>query len=212
MKIILLGPPGTGKGTQAEFISEKYKIPHISTGDMFRENMEKKTKLGVEAKQYIEQGTLVPYKVTIGMLKERLKKADCKKGFILDGFPRTIEQAKTLEKMDIKIDVVLNITSSDETIVLRLGGRRVCRKCGAVYHLTNNPPKKSGICDKCNGLLYLREDDKKATVEKRIVVYKKQTWPLINYYLESGLLKEVNGEQEIGKIFNDITTILDRIK
>lgn len=208
MKIILLGPPGSGKGTQADLIARQYKLPHISTGDLFRENIKKETELGKKANEFIRKGNLVPDDITVGMLKKRLEKADCKKGFILDGFPRTISQATALDKMGLKVDFVLNITSSDKVIIRRLSGRRTCKKCGAIFHVENKPPKHGGICDECSFPLYQREDDQEKTIKNRLIVYKKQTEPLIKYYSKKGIIKNINGEQEIKRIFEDVKKVL----
>ena len=192
MNIVLLGPPGIGKGTVAAKLSKKLDIPHIATGDMLREDIAQKTKLGLEAKPYMDKGLLVPDKVVIRMIEERLKKSDCKNGFILDGFPRTITQAEEIGK-EIKIDKVVNIQASDEIIIDRLSKRKVCKKCGFIYHLVYIKPKKEGICDKCNGELYQREDDKPAAIKERLRVYGEKTKPLVNYYMKKGILADVDG-------------------
>ncbi len=207
MNIILLGPPGIGKGTIAKMISAKYRLPHISTGDLFRENIAKKTKLGDEAKKYMDAGKLVPDNLVIDMLADRLEKTDCKNGFILDGFPRTILQAKALDKI-AKIDVVINFEASEKTTIKRLGGRRTCSKCGHIYHLENMPPKKDGICDKCGGRLYLRDDDKPEVIKQRLKTYNELTAPLIAYYSGKGLLKEINAEKTPKEIFEDVVGVL----
>jgi len=206
MKIIMLGPPGSGKGTQAVLISKQYSIPHISTGDIFRENIKGQTNLGIKANEFIRKGNLVPDDVTIGLVKDRLSQDDCT-DFILDGFPRTIEQAKAIEDAGVKI--VLNIEVSDEEVIKRLSGRRTCKKCGENFHLMYKVPTQEGICDKCGSELYQREDDMEETVKHRLVVYQKQTQPLIDYYEKKGIVKNVNGEQEIDKIFEDIKEILN---
>lgn len=212
MKIIMLGAPGAGKGTQAIKIAEKYKIPHISTGDIFRANIKGGTKLGMEAKAFMDQGLLVPDEITIGMLMDRIKEADCKNGYVLDGFPRTIPQAESLKEAlasrSESIDYAININIPDEKIISRMGGRRVCLNCGATYHVTSNPPRKEGICDVCGQTLVQREDDKPETVRKRLEVYYDQTEPLINYYKNAGVLKEVDGTQEMDVTFLSITAIL----
>ncbi len=190
MNIVLLGPPGIGKGTAASKLSKKLGIPHISTGDMLRENVAFKTELGVEAKSFMDKGLLVPDEVVIEMMKERIKKKDCKKGFILDGFPRTINQAK---KIEVKIDKVVNIQASDEVIIDRLSKRRICSKCGFIYHLEYIKPKKDNVCDKCSGKLYMREDDKVEAIKERLKVYRNETEPLIEYYKEKGILADVDG-------------------
>ena len=190
MNIVLLGPPGIGKGTAANKLSKKLNIPHIATGDMLRENVSRKTELGLKAKSFMDKGLLVPDNVVIEMIKKRLQKDDCKIGFILDGFPRTINQAEEIK--NIKIDKVVNIQADDDIIIERIGKRRVC-ECGAIYHLDYIKPNREGFCDKCSGQLYQREDDKPEAVKERLNVYKEQTEPLINYYNEKGLIIDVNG-------------------
>jgi adenylate kinase len=192
MNIVLLGPPGIGKGTAAAKLSKKLQIPHIATGDMLRENVAQKTKLGIEAKSYMDKGLLVPDDVVIEMMKERLQKNDCKNGFILDGFPRTINQAEKISKVT-KIDKVINIQASDEIIIDRLSKRRVCKKCGFIYHLVYIKPKKDEICDKCGSELYQRKDDRAEAIKERLKVYRNQTKPLIKYYKEKGILVDVDG-------------------
>ena len=192
MNIVLLGPPGIGKGTAAAKLSKKMQIPHISTGDMLRENVAHKTKLGLEAKSYMDKGLLVPDDVVIEMMKERLKKDDCKKGFILDGFPRTIKQAEEIGK-EIKIDKVVNIQASDKIIIGRLSKRKICKKCGFIYHLVYIKPKKDNACDKCGSELYQRADDKPKAVKERLKVYMKETEPLVDYYNEKGIIANVDG-------------------
>lgn len=212
MRIILLGPPGAGKGTQAKNISSRYGIPHISTGDIFRENIKKQTYLGTEAKKYIDKGELVPDDVTVAIVEDRIKKDDCSLGFLLDGFPRTIEQANALssitDSLGRKIDYVINIDVAKDELIERLTGRRVCSSCGASYHIKFNPPKRDGICDICGGKLIERSDDKLEAVENRLDVYLKQTAPLIDYYRKLKVLRTVNGAQGIEKVFNDICDIL----
>ncbi|NSW91206.1 MAG: adenylate kinase [Firmicutes bacterium] len=201
MRIVLLGAPGAGKGTQAEVLSEKLKIPHISTGDIFRNNIKNGTELGRKAKEYIDRGMLVPDEITIKIVEERLKEADCKNGFILDGFPRTIPQAEALEdvlsRMGISLDLVVNIFVTDEKIIERLSGRRVCQKCGKSYHIKYNPPSVEGECDDCKSKVIQRDDDKEETVVSRIKTYHRQTEPLINYYRKKGLLLTVEGQEKI---------------
>ena len=196
MRVILLGPPGAGKGTQAAAIAEKVGIPHISTGDMFRAALKQGTPVGLEAKKYMDSGELVPDDVVVALVRERITQDDCKNGFLLDGFPRTIVQAQkldeTLENDGLKIDLVINLKCDDKTVLARLTGRRVCRKCGAIYHIENMPPKVDGICDKCGGELYQRDDDKADTILNRLDVYKKSTEALIEYYRQKDLLKDVD--------------------
>mgnify|MGYP001299538679 FL=1 len=191
MNIVLLGPPGIGKGTVAVKLSKKLSIPHIATGDMLRENVAEKTRLGLKAKSFMDKGLLVPDNIVIEMIKERLKKDDCKNGFILDGFPRTINQAEEIK--DTKIDKVVNMQASDGVIVERLSRRRVCRKCDFIYHLDFIKPNREGFCDKCSGQLYQREDDKPKAIKERLKVYKEKTEPLINYYQEKGIIADVDG-------------------
>ena len=191
MNIVLLGPPGIGKGTVAVKLSKKLSIPHIATGDMLRENVAEKTRLGLKAKSFMDKGLLVPDNIVIEMIKERMKKADCKNGFILDGFPRTINQAEEIK--DTKIDKVVNMQASDGVIVERLSRRRVCRKCDFIYHLDFIKPNREGFCDKCSGQLYQREDDKPKAIKERLKVYKEKTEPLINYYQEKGIIADVDG-------------------
>ena len=212
MKIIMLGAPGAGKGTQAKKIAEKYRIPHVSTGDIFRSNIKEGTQLGRKAKEYMDQGALVPDELTIGMLMDRIQQEDCKNGYVLDGFPRTIPQAESLQKaiteMGQKIDFAINVDVPDENIINRMSGRRACISCGATYHIVYNPSKVAGICDVCGSELVLRDDDKPETVKKRLAVYHDQTRPLIDYYKEAGVLVNVDGTQELNKVFSDITDIL----
>jgi adenylate kinases len=216
LKIILLGPPGAGKGTQAKLISEKYAIPHISTGDIFRKNISEKTPLGIEAKRYIDNGQLVPDEVTIGIVKDRLSMDDCDNGFLLDGFPRTAMQADALDSFlnnnGQKIDTALLIDVPKEFILERMTGRRVCPSCGASYHIKFNPPKVEMKCDICNNSLIQRKDDTEATVKERLDVYDKQTQPLIQYYKEQNKLSVVNGTGEINEVFGDICNILGAVK
>lgn len=212
MRIVLLGPPGAGKGTQAKSIVDKYAIPHISTGDIFRKNIKEKTPLGIAAKEYIDKGCLVPDEVTVAIVEDRIKQADCIRGFLLDGFPRTVNQAdaleKVLEKMGLKLDYVINIEVTSEALIERLSGRRVCLSCGASFHIKYNPPKREGICDICGGKLIQRDDDSENTVKNRLEVYSSQTAPLIEYYNEKGLLHSVDGEQDIDNVLKDIYNIL----
>ena len=212
MKIIMLGAPGAGKGTQAKRIAAKYGIPHVSTGDIFRATIKGGTELGKKAKEYMDQGKLVPDEITIGMLLDRIHEEDCKDGYVLDGFPRTIPQAesltKALEEMGESIDYAINVDVPDSAIVSRMGGRRACVNCGATYHVEFNPPKKEGVCDVCGEKLILRDDDKPETVQNRLTVYHEQTQPLIDYYKKAGVLAEVDGTQDMDKVFEDITAVL----
>lgn len=212
MKIIMLGAPGAGKGTQAKKIAEKYQIPHISTGDIFRFNIKEGTELGMKAKAYMDHGGLVPDELTIGMLMDRIQKDDCKNGYVLDGFPRTIPQAESLtnalNERNQKIDYAVNVDVPDENIVNRMSGRRACLSCGATYHIVYKPSKVEGICDVCGDKLVLRDDDKPETVKKRLSVYHDQTQPLIDYYKEAGVLANVDGTQDMEKVFSDIVAVL----
>ena len=212
MKIVFMGPPGAGKGTQAEKIIENYQIPHISTGDMFRKAIKDQTELGMEAKRYMDQGALVPDHVTIGIVKDRLSESDCKSGFLLDGFPRTVDQAKALDEiltsLDSKIDYVINIDVDLDILKERLTGRRICRSCGATYHMIFNPPAVEGVCDKCGGELYQRKDDNEETVGNRLDVYVSQTKPLLDYYSLAGNLVNINGQQSIDLVFAEIQDVL----
>ncbi|MED0660342.1 adenylate kinase [Bacillus smithii] len=215
MNLVLMGLPGAGKGTQAEKIVEKYEIPHISTGDMFRAAMKEGTELGLKAKSYMDKGELVPDEVTIGIVCERLSKDDCKKGFLLDGFPRTVAQAEALESImsDLgkKIDYVINIDVDKDLLLERLTGRRICKSCGSTYHLVFNPPKVAGKCDRCGGELYQRADDNAETVQNRLDVNLKQAKPLLDFYGEKGYLKNIDGTQEINKVFEDIDQLLGKL-
>ena len=212
MKIIMLGAPGAGKGTHAKKISEKYSIPHISTGDIFRANIKEGTELGKKAKEYMDQGLLVPDELTCDLVMDRIQQDDCKNGFVLDGFPRTIPQAEALtaalEKINEKMDYALDIEIADEKIVERMSGRRVCTKCGAPFHIVNIPPKTEGICDHCGGELEFRADDQPETVLKRLGVYHEQTQPLIEYYAKQGMLKEIDGTKSVEEGFASIVEIL----
>lgn len=212
MKLVMLGAPGAGKGTQAIKIADKYNIPHISTGDIFRANIKGGTELGLKAKSYMDKGELVPDDVTIGMLLDRIGADDCKNGYVLDGFPRTIPQAESLTRAlaerDEKIDYALDINVPDDNIVKRMSGRRACPKCGSTYHVVYAAPKLENICDKCGAELVIREDDKPETVKERLYVYHKQTEPLISYYKNEGILREIDGTQDLEKVFQDIISIL----
>ena len=212
MKISMLGAPGAGKGTQAKKIAEKYQIPHISTGDIFRANIKGGTELGMKAKTFMDQGMLVPDEITIGMLMDRIGQEDCINGYVLDGFPRTIPQAESLTKAlaerGEKVDYAINVDVPDENIINRMSGRRACLGCGATYHITFNPPVKEGICDTCGQELVLRDDDKPETVKKRLDVYHQQTQPLIDYYKNAEVLAEVDGTQPMDAVFQGIVEIL----
>ena len=207
-----MGLPGAGKGTQAEQIVDKYEIPHISTGDMFRSAIKEGTDLGLQAKSFMDKGELVPDEVTIGIVRERLSKEDCEKGFLLDGFPRTVPQAEALENilsdLNKKIDFVINIDVEKELLMERLTGRRICKSCGSTYHLVFNPPAKEGVCDRCNGELYQRADDNEETVQNRFEVNLKQTKPLLDFYETKGYLRNINGQQDIRKVFADLDELL----
>ncbi len=212
MKIIMLGAPGAGKGTQAKLIADKYGIPHVSTGDIFRANIKDGTALGMEAKGYMDKGLLVPDELTVRILLDRVAQDDCKDGYVLDGFPRTIPQAevldKALEEMEDKIDHAINVDVPDENIIKRMGGRRACVSCGATYHIEYIKPKKEGICDECGQELVLRDDDRPETVGKRLDVYHEQTQPLIDFYGRKGILKTVDGTREMNEVFDAIVGIL----
>ena len=212
MKIIMLGAPGAGKGTQAQMIAEKFSIPHISTGDIFRANIKNGTELGKKAKEFMDKGQLVPDELTVELLLDRVAKDDCKNGYVLDGFPRTIPQASVLKealaKQNDKIDFAINVDVPDENIVRRMSGRRACVTCGATYHIEHVPPKKEGICDKCGSALILRDDDKPDTVLNRLKVYHDQTQPLIDFYNNEGILKEVDGTIDVKDVFESIVKIL----
>ena len=212
MYILLMGPPGAGKGTQAEKLIDEFKIPHISTGDMFRAAVSAGTELGKEAKKYMDAGGLVPDVVTIGIVREGLSKPECANGFILDGFPRTEEQAGALDGIlkdrGIKLTGVVNISVPDSELVARVVGRRICKACGATYHVSFNPSKVENVCDKCGGNLYQRNDDKEETVVNRLHAYHEQTEPLIEYYKKQGLYKEIDGLQPIDKVYADVKVSL----
>ena len=212
MKIIMLGAPGAGKGTQAKKIAAKYEIPHISTGDIFRANIKNGTELGKKAKTYMDQGLLVPDELVVDLVVDRVNQEDCNNGYVLDGFPRTIPQAEALtdalEKLGQKMDYAIDVDVPDENIVRRMGGRRACVGCGATYHIEYAPTKKEGICDTCGGELILRDDDKPETVQKRLDVYHEQTQPLIEYYTKAGILRTVDGTVDIDDVFQAIVDIL----
>lgn len=208
MKLLIMGPPGAGKGTQAEILVKELKITHISTGDMFRAAIKEGTEMGKKAKEYMDKGELVPDSVVVGMVKERLSQPDCQEGFLLDGFPRTVAQAEaldeTLKAMGIVLDGVINITVPREKLMDRLTGRRVCRSCGASYHVIFNQPQVEGKCNSCGGELYQRSDDNEVAVGNRLDVYEAQTQPLIEYYSKLGLLKNIDGDQDIKKVLADV--------
>ncbi len=212
MKIIMLGAPGAGKGTQAKMIAEKYGVPHISTGDIFRANIKNQTELGMEAKKYMDEGKLVPDELTVKILLDRVAKEDCANGYVLDGFPRTIPQAEVLtealEKLNDAVDYAIDVDVPDENIVKRMSGRRACVNCGATYHIVHIPPKTENICDKCGSELILRDDDKPETVLNRLKVYHDQTQPLIDYYTQKGILRTVDGTKDMKDVFEDIVKIL----
>ena len=212
MKVVMVGAPGAGKGTQAKKIAAKYSIPHISTGDIFRANIKNGTELGKKAKTYMDQGLLVPDELVVDLVVDRVNQEDCANGYVLDGFPRTIPQAEALTKalagQGQKLDYAIDVDVPDENIVRRMGGRRACVGCGATYHLEYAPPKQEGICDTCGGELILRDDDKPETVTKRLGVYHEQTQPLIDYYTNAGILKRVDGTVDIDEVFQAITEIL----
>ena len=212
MNIILLGPPGAGKGTQAKMLIGKYQIPQISTGDILRAAVKEGTTLGKEAKSFMDKGQLVPDSVVIGIVEERIQEPDCTKGYMLDGFPRTVPQAEALDgmlsKLSVGIDHVVSIEVANDELVKRLTGRRTCRECGAGYHVMFDPPKVEGVCDKCGGELYQRDDDNEQTVRSRLNVYESQTLPLIDYYKAQGKIRPIDGVGEIKEIFGRITTVL----
>lgn len=215
MRIVLLGAPGAGKGTQAKKLINKYVIPQISTGDILRKAVADGTPLGKEAKSYMDSGGLVPDSVVIGLVKERLAQDDCKKGYILDGFPRNTSQAETLDKvlkdMNASLDVALSVDVDMNDLMKRLTGRRTCRNCQQMFNIHFSPPQKEGVCDKCGGELYQRDDDKEETIRKRLDVYEAQTAPLIEYYSSKGILKSVKGVGSIDEIFNNICKVLDSL-
>lgn len=212
MKIIMLGAPGAGKGTQAKMIADKYSVPHISTGDIFRANIKSGTQLGLEAKKFMDQGLLVPDELTVKILLDRVAQEDCKNGYVLDGFPRTIPQAEVLEKalleLNDKIDYAIDVDVPDENIINRMSGRRACLACGATYHIVHVPPKSDGICDRCGKELVLRDDDKPETVTNRLAVYHEQTQPLLAFYSRKNILRTVDGTIDMKDVFSIIVNIL----
>jgi len=216
VNLILMGLPGAGKGTQAEKIVQKYQIPHISTGDMFRQAIKDGTELGLKAKSYMDKGELVPDEVTVGIVRERLSKSDCQAGFLLDGFPRTVQQAESLDQilndLNKKIDYCIHINVDKNILMERLTGRRICKSCGATYHLVFNPPQVANTCDKCGGELYQRPDDHAETVQNRLDVNVKQMKPLLDFYASKDVLKTINGVQEINKVFEEIDKLLAGLK
>lgn len=213
MKIVMLGAPGAGKGTQAEKLASKYGLPHVSTGDIFRKNIKEGTELGKEAKSYMDAGALVPDELTVRLLLDRVSNDDCDLGYILDGFPRTIPQAEALDrelaKLEGKIDFAINVEVPDDNIIERMSGRRACLKCGATYHLQYIPPKKEGICDECGSELVIRDDDKPETVKNRLATYHEQTQPLVDYYKKQGVYHEVDGTKDVDSVFDSIRDILE---
>ena len=216
MQLLLMGPPGAGKGTQAAELVKKFGIPHISTGDMFRAAVKEGTELGKQAKACMDSGKLVPDEVTIGIVKERLAKSDCQKGFILDGFPRTVEQAdaltKILSELGLKLTRVLNIHVPASDLIERAVGRRICKSCGATYHVKFNPTQKDGICDNCGGNLYQRADDNEETMKNRLSVYEASTKPLIDYYTKAGVYTEIDGRQPINKVTEELVNVLSSVQ
>jgi adenylate kinase len=213
LRLVIMGPPGAGKGTQAAMIANRFSIPHVSTGDIFRKNLKEGTPLGLKAKEYMDKGLLVPDETVVAIVKDRLSEEDCQKGFLLDGFPRTVAQAGTLdevlEEMDMEIDSVINIAVPKEVLIERAVGRRVCKNCGATYHVKYKSPSRPGLCDECDGELIQRDDDKEETVVKRIEVYLEQTQPLMDYYAKRGLLVNIDGGQGIAKVEEQIVKALE---
>lgn len=211
MKLVIFGPPGAGKGTQAQKLSKKYGIPQIATGDLLREHVAKKTPIGIKVKEMLDAGKLGPDDLVVQMIKERVSQPDCRNGYLLDGFPRTMNQAKELEKMT-DIDLVLNIAVDHKALVERAVGRRICPKCAAVYHVKSNPPKMPGMCDKCGSSLIQRDDDKEETVQKRLGVYREQTAPLIEHYRAKGKLVDIDGSKGIAGVFDQMVAAVDKLK
>lgn len=213
MQIVLFGPPGAGKGTQAKFLSEEFNIPHISTGDILRENVKKGTALGMKAKSYMDKGELVPDQLLNDLVRSRLEEPDTKKGFLLDGYPRTIPQAKALDEimddLNRKLDAVVNIDVGTSALVRRLSGRRICKSCGAPYHVELNPPAVPDVCNACGGELYQRADDREEAIKNRLAVYKKQTQPVLDYYKKKGVLIDIDGDREIEEVKADVINALE---
>jgi len=213
LRLVIMGPPGAGKGTQSALISSKYGIPHVSTGDMFREILKRSDDLANRIRKYVESGELVPDELVVEMVRDRICRPDCERGFILDGFPRTVAQAEALDRMlesaGKELNAVLYLRVSEEAVVRRLSRRRVCESCGAIYHLDYNPPKRPGVCDRCGGRLIQRDDDQEEVIRERLRVYHEQTEPLINYYGERGLLVEIDGCKEIHEVWEDVQKVLD---
>ncbi|MCQ6962059.1 adenylate kinase [Methanolobus chelungpuianus] len=216
MNVVLFGPPGAGKGTQAKELTKKYSIPHISTGDILRANVRDGTELGMKAKEYMDRGELVPDAVLIGLIKNRLNEPDCKAGYLLDGYPRTIPQADALDtilkEIGKPLDVVVNIEVSDDELVKRLSGRRTCPKCGESYHVMFNPPQKQGICDVCGSQLYQRDDDREEVIRQRLAVYNQKTKPLIDYYVKAGILVNIDGSAGVDEVFRQVSGVMDNYK
>ncbi|MDI3538981.1 MAG: adenylate kinase [Methanolobus sp.] len=216
MNVVLFGPPGAGKGTQAKELTKKYSIPHISTGDILRANVRDGTELGMKAKEYMDRGELVPDAVLIGLIKNRLNEPDCKAGYLLDGYPRTIPQADALDtilkEIGKPLDVVINIEVSDDELVKRLSGRRTCPKCGESYHVAFNPPQKQGICDVCGSQLYQRDDDREEVIRQRLAVYNQKTKPLIDYYVKAGILVNIDGSAGVDEVFRQVSGVMDKYK
>jgi len=214
--MVIFGPPGSGKGTQAKLVSELYGIPHISTGDILREEVERGSDLGRMAESYMSRGLLVPDEVVIGIVRQRLMREDCRPGFILDGFPRTLRQAEELDRilgeLGWRLDVVVNLVVSEEEVLRRITLRRVCSVCGEIYHLESNPPKRPSVCDRCGGRLYQRDDDTEETVRERLRVYRAQTEPVLRYYRERGLVRDVDGNPPIEEVFEEIKRLISSIK
>lgn len=215
MNLIFMGPPGAGKGTQAEFIKQNYPIPHISTGDMFREAVSKGTEMGLRAKQYMDEGKLVPDEVTIGVVEERLGQPDCQQGFLLDGFPRTLVQAEALDRvmanLGRSIEAAIDIYVPDQILVERMSGRISCKECKTVYNLNSHPPATAGVCDKCGGELVQRNDDKEETARRRLQVYQEETRPVTDYYLQHGILHRIDGNRDSEAVFADIQKVLETL-